>query len=332
MGNSKKSKMNAVTVVAYGEVLWDLLPSGPVLGGAPLNFAYRVNSLGYRGVMISQLGNDVFGDQALGQMTALRMDTDFIQRTSEYPTGTVEIQLDEKKNADFTILPDVAYDYIRHTAEMDELVRNAECLCFGTVAQRSEVSRRTLENLLKGFSGRYVLFDINLRKNCYTTEVIKSSLPGSTILKLNEHELPVVAQLYGLQDKTLHEFAEGLLQKTSLQYCLVTLGEQGAFAASRTGEHVYEPAYQIDLADTCGAGDAFTAGFLYALLEEKELRTACKFGNALGAMVAEQPGATQTVTYQEIEHFMQQRKTIDTEGGRLFESNTFRTSEGDRNC
>ena len=100
----KSAKMNLATVVAYGEALWDLLPSGPVLGGAPLNFAYRINSLGYRGVIISQLGSDSFGNQALEQMTALGMDTAFIQRTSEYPTGTVEVILDENKNPDYNIV------------------------------------------------------------------------------------------------------------------------------------------------------------------------------------------------------------------------------------
>lgn len=305
--------MNPKTIVAYGEVLWDLLPSGPVLGGAPLNFVYRINSLGYRGIMISQLGNDAFGDQALEQMTALGMETDFIRRTSEYPTGTVEITLDEQKNPDFTIIPNVAYDYIRHTPEMDELVRKAECLCFGTVAQRSDVSRRTLEDLLDLFSGQYVLFDINLRKNCYTSEVIKASLARSSILKLNDGEMPVVAQLYGIPDKSIQKFTDGLFQKIPLKYCLVTLGAQGAFAASNDGEKVYEPAYRVNLVDTCGSGDAFTAGFLYALLENQGLRQACKFGNALGAMVAEQHGATQTTTLSEIEQFMQKRETIEVE-------------------
>jgi fructokinase len=305
--------MNPTTIVAYGEVLWDLLPSGSVLGGAPLNFAYRINSLGYRGVMISQLGNDVFGDQALEQMIALGMDAAFIQRTSDYPTGTVAITLDERKNPDFTIIPNVAYDYIRHTAEMDALVRKAECLCFGTVAQRSEVSRKTLEKLLDAFSGKYALFDINLRKNCYTAEVVKASLARSNILKLNDHEMAVVAQMYGVPDTSIPKFADGLFQKTALHYCLVTLGERGAFAASNAGEKVYTPAYRVNLVDTCGSGDAFTAGFLYALLENKGLKQACKFGNALGAIVAEQHGATQIVAYAELERFMQTRAAIEIE-------------------
>jgi fructokinase len=308
-----KNTKNSALVVAFGEALWDLLPSGPVLGGAPLNFAYRVNCLGHRGVMMSQLGHDAFGDRALAQIRALGMETDLIRRTSAYPTGTVDVALDEHKSPIFTIITNVAYDYIEYTQDMAELVRKADCLCFGTVAQRSEVSRKTLAKLLDEFSGKYALFDINLRKQCYTTEVIKASLNRSNILKLNDQEILMVAEMYGLPGKTIPEFVEGLLQKTALQYCLVTLGKQGAFAASKSGEKVYEPAYQVNLVDTCGSGDAFTAGFLCALLEQKGLRDACRFGNTLGAMVAEQPGATQPITREEVMRFMRERKTGEVE-------------------
>ena len=306
MENSKPK-----TIVAFGEVLWDLFPAGPVLGGAPLNFAYRINSFGYRGVMISQLGQDALGAQALKQMQALHMDTAFIQRTADYPTGTVEITLDETKSPIFTIIPNVAYDYIRHTADMDELVRTAACLCFGTVAQRAETSRATLSRLLDAFTGQYALYDINLRKDCYTAEVVTASIARAHILKLNEHEMPIVAQMYGLPDDSLPQFAARLFRKTRLQYCLVTLGERGAFAAANTGETVSTPAYRVNLVDTCGSGDAFTAGFLYALLENKGLPQACQFGNALGAMVAEQPGATQPVPLAELERFLRTRAPFD---------------------
>ncbi len=305
--------MNSVTVVAYGEALWDLLPSGPVLGGAPLNFAYRINSLGYRGVMISQVGNDDLGDQALKQMIALGMETNFIQGTSEYPTGTVEISLDENKNPDYFIVPNVAYDYIQYTDELDELIAKAECLCFGSLIQRTEVSRKTLKRLLDGFSGKYALYDINLRKNCYTIEIIKTTMERSNILKLNDGEMVEVAQMYELPDKNISGFTDGLFQKTPLEICVVTLGNRGAFVASKDGEKVYEPAYKVDLIDSCGSGDAFTAGFLHMLLENRGLREACKFGNALGAMVAEQHGATQMIAYEEIEPFMRKRETIGVE-------------------
>ena len=306
----KSTKMNLATVVAYGEALWDLLPSGPVLGGAPLNFAYRINSLGYRGVMISQLGTDTFGDQALEQMTDLGMETAFIQRTSEYPTGTVEVILDENKNPDYNIITGVAYDHIRYTQELGTLISGADCVCFGTLVQRTAVSRQTLSQLLDRFSGKYALYDINLRKNCYTTELIKTSMMRSNILKLNNDEMPVVAEMYDISHSTIAEFAESLFRKTPLEYCLVTLGERGAFAASKKGEEVYVPAYKVKLIDSCGSGDAFTAGFLHTLLQEKGLEEACNFGNALGAMVAEQPGATQAITPEEIERFIQERETI----------------------
>ena len=121
------------------------------------------------------------------------------------------------------------------------------------------------------------------------------------ILKLNNDEMPVVAEMYSISHSTIAEFAESLFRKTPLEYCLITLGGRGAFAASKKGEEVYVPAYKVELIDTCGSGDAFTAGFLYTLLQEKGLGDACKFGNALGAMVAEQHGATQTITPAEIE-------------------------------
>ncbi len=179
------------------------------------------------------------------------------------------------------------------------------------MAQRSDVSRKTLAHVLEHFSGQYVLYDINLRKACYTEDAIRSSLAHSTILKLNEHEVPVVAKLYNVPDAPVTEFLNALFPKTALEYCLVTLGERGAVAASRGGEQVYEPAYRVNLVDTCGSGDACTAGFLYGLLEEKALREACRFGNALGAMVAEQSGATQPISYQELTQFMQTRDTSE---------------------
>lgn len=304
------TNMTAVTVVAYGEALWDLLPSGPVLGGAPLNFAYRINSLGYRGVMISQLGTDSFGDQAWEQMTALGMETAFIQRTSEYPTGTVEVLLGENRGPGYNIITGVAYDHIQYTEEFGTLISGADCVCFGTLVQRTAVSRQTLSQLLDRFSGKYAIYDVNLRENCYTTELIKTSMMRSNILKLNNDEMPIVAEMYGISHPTIAEFAKSLFRKTPLEYCLVTLGERGAFAASKKGEEVYVPAYKVKLIDSCGSGDAFTAGFLHTLLQEKGLGEACKFGNALGAMVAEQPGATQAITPEEIEGFIQERETI----------------------
>lgn len=297
----------SVSVVAYGEVLWDLLPDGPVLGGAPLNFMYRVTSMGLTGAMISKLGDDNYGRQALRQMRDLGLSTEYIQQTPDLPTGTVHITLQDDKSPDFTIVPNVAYDAIEYADTLGTLVSRAQCLCFGSVAQRAEQSRKTLMALLDAFSGPYALYDINLRKDCYTPDIIQRSLSRCTVLKLNDGEVPVVAALYDLPE-SLPEFVEGLFRVTPVRYCLITLGPNGAFAASRDGERIYEPAYHVTLVDTCGAGDAFTAGFLATLLQQENLRYACRVGNAVGAMVAEQPGATQPISPDDIERFMNTRE------------------------
>ncbi len=270
-----------------------------------------MNTLGYRGIMISQVGNDDLGKRALDQMTELGMETAFISTTSAYPTGTVKITLDEQRNVDFEIIPDVAYDFIEYTEARANVMAQADCVCFGTLAQRQETSRQTLAALLEHCSGRYRLYDINLRKECYTTELVQTSLQRSDILKLNHEEVTVVTDMYGFPPTNLPGFAASLFRETPVQICVVTLGDNGAFAASRAGEQVYVPAYKVELTDTCGAGDGFTAGFLHSLLQEQSLQEACRFGNALGAMVAARSGATEVIAPEEIQRFVQQGQTVE---------------------
>ncbi|MEW5818192.1 MAG: PfkB family carbohydrate kinase, partial [Spirochaetota bacterium] len=159
------------TIVSFGEALWDLLPDGPVLGGAPLNLAYRINTLGHKGIILSRLGNDDLGKRALEALKNLRMDTGFIQIDAGHNTGTVHVHLDELKNPHFEIVGNAAYDFIEPSAAMTDVVKNADCLCFGTLVQRTEVSRKTLYGLLEAYRGRYVLYDINLRKDCFSKPV-----------------------------------------------------------------------------------------------------------------------------------------------------------------
>jgi fructokinase len=295
----------AFTVVAFGEALWDLLPTGPVLGGAPLNFAYRVHSLGHPGIIVSRLGKDDFGQKAREQIVTLAMDDTGLQCDDTYPTGTVEIYFDEDKNPDYTIIENVAYDYIEFSDTLANIVEHADCLCFGTLAQRNTVSRRTLQRLLSKFSGRFRLLDINLRKNCYSTKTIESSLEQANILKLNDEEIAILVDFLGLQGGSIPDQAENLLKHAGLEYCVVTLGERGAFALSHRGEKIYRPGYHVNLVDPCGSGDGFTAGFIHALHQGESLKQACRLGNALGAMVAQQEGATQPISYEEVMAFME---------------------------
>jgi len=295
----------AFTVVAFGEALWDLLPTGPVLGGAPLNFAYRVNSLGHRSIIVSRLGKDDLGAKVREQIVNLGMDDTCLQWDDAYPTGTVDIYFDEDKNPNYTIIDNVAYDYIESSTDLENIVKNADCLCFGTLAQRNTVSRQSLLSLLSIFSGKFALLDINLRKNCYSAETLKISLEQANVLKLNDEELAVLVDLLGLQGDSVPDQAENLLKHADLEYCVVTLGERGAFALSHRGEKIYSPGYHISLVDPCGSGDGFAAGFIHVLLEGGFLEQACRLGNALGAMVAQQEGATQPISYQEVMAFME---------------------------
>lgn len=292
------------TIIGYGEALWDLLPSGPVLGGAPLNFAYRMNTLGHRSIIASRLGRDDFGQKAHEQITALGMEDICLQWDDTHPTGTVKVHFDSDKNPDYTIIENVAYDFIEFTTGLADIAKGADCLCFGTLAQRNSFSRRTLNQLISGFSGRYRLLDINLRKNCYSEETIAGSLEQADILKLNDEELALLETLLDLKGSIMPDRAADLLRRAELEYCVVTLGKKGVFALSKSGEQVYSPGYDVDLVDPCGSGDAFTAGFIHSLLQNKPLSAACRLGNALGAMVAQQEGATRPVSYEEITAFM----------------------------
>ena len=305
----------AFTVVAFGETLWDLLPTGSVLGGAPLNFAYRVNSLGHRSVIISRLGKDDLGQRAREQIIALGVDDTWVQWDETNPTGTVKIHFDEDKNPDYTIIENVAYDYIEFGDDLANLIESADCLCFGTLAQRNSISRRTLQRLLSKFSGKFRLLDINLRKNCYTDKTIQSSLDQANILKLNDEELAVLAELLGLQGDSAPDQAEHLLKRAGLEYCVVTLGERGAFALSHRGEKIFSPGYHARLVDPCGSGDGFAAGFIHALIRGESLKQACRLGNALGAMVAQQEGATQPISYEAVMAFMDATHPATTDKG-----------------
>jgi fructokinase len=294
--------------VSFGEALWDLFPTGPVLGGAPLNFAYRVNSLGNRGIIISRLGRDELGQKALEQVAALGMEEDFLQWDERHPTGTVRFYCDDQKNPDYEIIEGVAYDHIEIGSHLIDLVRTADCLCFGTLIQRTEVSRKTLRRLLEEFSGSLTLCDINLRKRCHSEETIRYSLSKANILKLNDQEARALAELFGAEGKSLPGITEALVHQGGLDICVVTLGPHGAFAVSKGGDMIYSPGFEVELVDPCGSGDGFSAGFIHSLLNGKPLSEACEFGNALGALVAQQEGATQAIVPEEISGFMGEGK------------------------
>lgn len=297
-------------VVAFGELLWDLLPGGPQLGGAPFNFIYRISRLGHQGVMISALGIDPLGEEAEKAVRTLGLSTAFLQHKNDYPTGTVKVFFDADNQPDYEIIRNVAYDHISFEPDLEALASGVDCVCFGTLAQRERPSRTTFETFLdraeqKGSPLKFL--DINLRQNCYSRETVESSLRRADILKLNDQEASILSTMLGAGTGNLAHIAEQLVEAWSLQYCIVTMGERGALCVSRDGKAIYDPGYAVELVDPCGSGDAFAAGFLHKVLGGHGIVQGCQLGNILGAIVATQRGATGAIEKEQLEHFRRGR-------------------------
>jgi fructokinase len=297
------------TVLAFGEVLWDILPTETVLGGAPCNFIYRINALGERGIMVSRLGADDYGDRASHILQKMQLDIGMVQRDRRHPTGIVHVSFDEHNNPSYVIVPQAAYDYIESNEQLEQAASTADCLCFGTVAQRSEVSRRTLFRLLEQCADGLKVLDINLRKDCYTQDMVLESLRQADLLKLNEDEAAALGDMLDIKTESMPELCRGLIKEWDLQYCLVTLEERGAFGISANDECVYVPGHVVAFEDPLGAGDAFLAGVVHHLLHGETLAEACAFGNCMGALVCTKSGATEPVYQRELEELANNRQS-----------------------
>jgi fructokinase len=295
------------TIVAFGEVLWDILPSCTVLGGAPFNFAYRVNSLGDLGLMASRLGRDDLGRKAFDRIVLLDLDTRLLQWDNETPTGTVQVSFDARNNPDCVIVPNVAYDRIEMTDGLADVAEAADCLCFGTLAQRASISRATLVEVLEKASTALKFLDINLRKDCFDERSVDFSLGQADILKLNEDEAHTIGRMLEIRHGSIADFCTAIVEEYGLRFCLVTLGDKGAFGLSSDGQKTYAPGYKVAVVDSLGSGDAFSAGFVHKILRGAPLEEAVGFGNVLGAIVATQTGATGPVARKEIDRFLAQR-------------------------
>ena len=300
----KKEKMPK-KIAAFGELLWDVLPSGKILGGAPANFIYRINSFGDRGTLLSKVGNDKAGRAIREALKNLGVSDENIQTDYEFPTGSVKVKVDEQGNADYNILTDVAYDHIEINTEMMEAFSEADCVCFGTLVQRYGISKNTLRELIHEAPDVVKFLDINLRKKCYTATSIEDSLRMANILKTNDEELWITKYLLNLRHSKLKDLARETIEKYKLDMLLCTLGENGAFCLTKENDFFYDPGYQISLGDTVGAGDAFSAGFVHYFMNEQSIEQALRFGNAAGAKVATTIGATSPIGKAEILEFMQ---------------------------
>lgn len=288
-------------VVGLGELLWDLLPEGARLGGAPANFAVMAGRLGNRAVVASRVGADALGRQAREELGELPADGGFVQCDTEYATGTVTVRL-EAGEPEYTIHEPVAWDRLTMTPEWRELARNADAVCFGTLAQRAAESQATILQFLDETRRECVrVFDVNLRAPYWSAEILRGGLGRATILKLNGGELRHVLMGTGAcpypletadEKEMLDEMVRGarrLMDRYPVELVCITLGGKGSLLVTRRQHHRH-PGLAAQVKDTVGAGDAFTAALTHYYLEGAPLPVLNEAGNRWGAWVATQAG------------------------------------------
>jgi len=279
-------------VVGLGELLWDLFPAGKQLGGAPANFAYITSLLGDDGIPASRLGEDSLGAEAIRRLGDLGLSTEFIQQDADHPTGTVKVAVDSAGQPCFEIADPVAWDFFNWVSEWQALAQRTDAVCFGTLAQRSPRSRTTMHNFLLGtHPGAVRVCDVNLRQNFFTAEVVAESMKLATVVKLNHEELPRVMRLFELEHRGEEDSARRLLSSYDLDLVCITRGTNGSLLLS-PDQRVEHPGFKVRVADTVGAGDAFTAALVHGYLRGIPLAQINETANRVGAWVASQPGAT----------------------------------------
>ena len=277
------------TIVGLGEILWDCLPEGKKLGGAPANFAFHAGLFGAETIAVSAIGKDALGDEILHELDTNGLK--YLMPRTDQPTGTVQVQLDEKGIPTYEIKTDVAWDNIPFLPEMKELAAKCDCVCYGSLAQRSEVSRNTIREFLKHTPESCLkIFDINLRQQFYTKALISDNLLVCNILKINDEELVVIKRMYGYDDLDMRGICEKILADYSLKMLVLTCGTNGSYVFA-SGLTSFQDTPKVKVADTAGAGDSFTGSFCAAILNGKPMEQAHRIAVEVSAYVCTQNGA-----------------------------------------
>jgi fructokinase len=279
-------------VIGLGELLWDLLPKGKQLGGAPANFAYITSLLGDDGIVASRIGNDDMGAEALQRLDELHLPTPHIQIDASHPTGAVIVEVDAAGQPRFEIAQPAAWDFMEWTSAWQQLAQQADAVCFGSLAQRAPTSHATIREFVQATHRDAVkVFDVNLRQTFFSADLLADSMKLADIVKLNHDELPRIMGLFDLSHVDEMASARRLVALHNLKLVCVTRGDRGSLLVTRDAWSDH-PGYQTTVADTVGAGDAFTAGMVYQYLRGEPLRQMANLANRLGAWVAGQVGAT----------------------------------------
>lgn len=288
-------------VVGLGELIWDLLPDGKHLGGAPTNFAYISSLLGNTSILASRVGDDDLGREACARLVRMGIVTDFLQYDRDHPTGTVGVQIDERGEARFSMNEDSAWDYLDWTMRWHELAARADIVCFGTIAQRESQARATILRFVEQTRPNALrIFDVNLRHAFFSADMLARSLELTTIVKLNIDELTRISGMLGLDAPNEQSLARQMLDKFEIELVAITRGEKGSLLISER-EEINHPGFKVDIADTIGAGDAFAAVLAHYYRRRVPLKMISEAANRMGSWIATQVGATPEVGKQTLE-------------------------------
>lgn len=287
-------------ILGIGEILWDLLPGDKCLGGAAANFIYHVSQLGSRAILLSKVGNDPLGSEILEQCSQLGLDTTHIQIDENHKTGVVDVKIDEDGQPEYDIIENVAWDFIGFKHQLRSLIRHADLLYFGTLAQRSKQSRETIKKIISLADDRTVkMFDVNLRSNYYCPELIKTCLSSADIVKLNEHELKKILRMISPARSNGYSVSD-MIDQYEIELLCITMGDHGC-ELKTPYETVIHRGFDVDVKDAVGAGDAFAAALAANFLAGLDLRKLALRSNLLGSYVASQKGATPHITKRILE-------------------------------
>ncbi len=278
-------------VVGIGEILWDLLPGGKAIGGAPANFAYHVSQFGIKSKIISAIGHDSLGEEIINSLKTRGLNG--ITPKVARPTGTVQVTLDPAGIPQYDITENVAWDNIPLTPEIKLLATETCAVCYGSLAQRNEVSRATINaflDMIPNGDGRYKIFDINLRQDFYSTEILLNSIAKCNILKINDEEFSKLCELLNMTSRNATECCMRLIKDFKIEILILTCGTTGSYVFT-ADDTSFIKTPQVDVADTVGAGDSFTAAFTAALLKGKTIQEAHRLAVNVSAHVCTQNGA-----------------------------------------
>lgn len=278
-------------IVGMGEALWDCLPDGRKIGGAPANFAYHVMQFGFKSLAISAIGKDELGAEIVEKFNQRNLE--HLLETVDYPTGTVQVTLDQKGIPCYEICEDVAWDNIPYTDRLDEIAHNCQVVCFGSLAQRNPVSRETINRFIDSMplaEDTLKVFDINLRQHFYTEKTIVNSMNKCNVLKINDEELVIVSRMFGYPELSQSDACRRILETYGLKMLILTCGTDGSYVFT-SDETSFQPTPKVQVADTVGAGDSFTGSFIASILKGKTIPEAHKRAVEVSAYVCTQNGA-----------------------------------------